>query len=161
MKPHLRKFLVKKYGTTHTVSQNSILGIYLNDLLDKQYRRQNSKISSDSSYEIQVPKSMVERTGFNINPTKMKRFESFVQKLFRSSLEDYIITTCQSPLVIKKGKKDYKQDVINAMKQFLESFGITEDDLKFESLYRDYNREQTRKKGQPQSKLKSSLQKAS
>lgn len=141
MKGYLKKFLTKKYGTHHKVSRHSLLGIHLIELLDKQYKRETSKISEKQSFPFHFEKSVVEKIGFNISSSKMKKFEVFLQKLFRSSLDDYITTSINSNLVIKNENSIYKQDVLNAMKQFLACYDINEDDLKLNSLYRDYSRE--------------------
>ena len=141
MKSYLKKFLTKKYGTHHKVSRNSLLGIHLIELLDKQFKRENVKIKEKESFPFHFEKTVVEKMGFNISAAKMQKFEVFLHKLFRSSLDDYITTTINSDLVIKNYKGEYKQDVLNAMKQFLACYDINEDDLKLNSLYRDYNRE--------------------
>lgn len=141
LKSYLVKFLTKKYGTQHKVSLHSTLGIYLSDLLDKQYRKETKIIKGKSFYPFMVPKTMVEKNGFTICGSKMKRFETFMQKLFLSSLDDYITTTCSSNLVIQRDEKQYKQDVLNAMKQFLACYQVTEDEIKLDSLYRNYKRD--------------------
>lgn len=141
LKSYLCKFLTKKYGTYHKVSINSSLGIYLTDLLDKKYRKDHRVLKTKTAYPFHFPKTIVEKQGFDMSSAKMKKFELFVQKLFRSSLDDYITTSISSGLVIPLEKNQYKQDVKKAMQQFLECFGISEDDIKLESLYRDYSRE--------------------
>jgi hypothetical protein len=141
MKSFLKKFLTKKYGSHHKVSRNSLLGIHLIELLDKQYKRDHVKIKETDSFPFHFEKTVVEKMGFNISSGKMQKFEVFLHKLFRSSLDDYITTSINSDLVIKTNKSLYKQDVLNAMKQFLACYEINEDDLKLNSLYRDYSRE--------------------
>lgn len=142
MKSYLCKFLIKKYGNYHKVSANSSLGIYLSDLLDKHYRKQNHPLSCKSFYPFHFSKTMVEKQGFDMSAAKMKKFELFVQKLFRSSMDDYITTSIASNLVIVKDRNQLnQQNVLKAMQQFLDYFDISEDELKLNSLYRDYSRE--------------------
>ena len=70
----------------------------------------------------------------------MKLFEDFIKQLFRHSLDVYINITIAKGLVVDYGCSMYEQDVMKAMKQFLDMYGITEDELKLDSLYRDYSR---------------------
>lgn len=144
LKKYLCKFLIKKYGTYHKVSIHSSLGIYLTDLLDKQYRKEHQVIKTQTCYPFHFPKTIVEKQGFDMSSLKMKKFELFVHKLFRSSLDDYITTSISSELIIYTDNNSYKQDVKKAMQQFLSCFDISEDDLKLDSLYRDYSREKKR-----------------
>lgn len=141
LKSYLCKFLIKKYGTHHKVSINSSLGIYLTDLLDKQYRKEHRSLKEKNFYPFHFPKSIVEKRGFDMSSAKMKKFEIFMQKLFLSSLDDYITTSMHSNLMVPGETNFYKQDVMKAMKQFLHCYGVTEDEIKLDSLYRNYKRE--------------------
>jgi hypothetical protein len=143
MQLYLQKFLLKKYGSSYKVSYNSLLGMFLLEILDKQYRKEHRKITQTSYYPITIPKSIVERVGFDMPTSKMKRFEEMISKLFRTELESYIKLTISADLCISVDQKVYKQDVMKAIKQFLEYYDVTEDDIKLETLYRDFNRQQT------------------
>lgn len=140
MQPYLVKFLKKKYGESLKVRANGLIGLFLIDMLSKNYIPKKQKILASSYFTVHFPKTIIEKTGFEILPEKMKRFEEFIKKLFRSTLEDYIQISIDSDLVICTDKKLYKQDVLNAMRQFLKVYDISEDEVKLETLYRDYSR---------------------
>lgn len=140
MKSYLVKFLTKKYGPSHKVSQSGLLGSYLTQLLSKDYKPNSLKVSESSFFTISFPKTIIEKHGFMITTEKMKRFEEFLKQLFRHSLDVYINITIAKGLVVDSGNSMYEQDVMKAMKQFLDMYGITEDELKLDSLYRDYSR---------------------
>lgn len=148
MKSYLRKFLQKKYGTNYEVSSNSLLGIFLIEILDKQYRKDHKKIIQKDYYPLIIPKYIVERVGFDMPTSKMKRFEEMLVKLFKTELESYIKLTIESELYVKIDDKKYRQDIMKAIKQYLDYFDITEDELKLESLYRDFNRNKQTNIGQ-------------
>jgi hypothetical protein len=143
LKSYLCKFLEKKYGNHHKVSINSSLGIYLTDLLDKQYRKEHKNLKEKNFYPFHFPKTIIERQGFDMSSAKMKKFEMFLQKLFLSSMDDYITTSMHSNLVVKSENSILKQDVMKAMKQFLKCYDVTEDELKLENLYRNYHRDKS------------------
>jgi len=143
MKPYLRKFLCKKYGETYKVSFYSLLGLFLLEILDKQYRKGDSKIRQKSSYPLIIPKTFVEKVGFDMPPQKMKRFEEMLVRLFKSELEAHVDLTVEFDLYINLNEKKYKLDVMKSIKNFLEFYNINEDDLKLESVYRDYKRNKT------------------
>lgn len=140
LKSYLCKFLKKKYGNYHKVSVRSSLGIYLSDLLDKTYRKEHKVLNTDSFYPFHFPKTIIEKQGFDMSAAKMKKFEMFLQKLFLSSMDDYITATIHNCLVTKKDNSIYKQDVLNAMKQFLNTYEVSEDELKLDNLYKNYYR---------------------
>lgn len=141
MKPYLSKFLLKKYGPTHKVSFYSLLGQFLMEILDKQYRKDKTKVREKSYYPLVVPKTFVEKFGFDMPPRKMKRFEDMLIRLFKNELESHVDITVEYDLYISENDKKYKLDVMKAIKQFLNFYNINEDDLKLESLYRDYKRQ--------------------
>lgn len=142
MKSYLRKFLLKKYGSSYKVSSNSLLGIYLIEILDKQYRKDHKQIRQKNYYPLIIPKSIVERVGFDMPTAKMKRFEVMLSKLFKDELESYIKVTTTLELYVNINDNKYRQDIMKAMKQFLEYYKISEDELKLDSLYRDFSRQQ-------------------
>lgn len=143
VKPYLKKYLLKKYGESFVVSRNSWLGSYLIEMMDKEYRKVNSQIDRESSYELIIPTSIVVRKGFDISTAKMKLLNEMIRKIFVNDLSSYIEVSMCAKLHFKNEKhKSYnKQNAMQAIYQFLEFYGIEEGDLKVESLYRDYQRQ--------------------
>ncbi len=146
------KYLQKKYGDHHIVSRNSWLGTYLIELLDKKYRKTGT-IKDGNFYQIIVPKNIIKEVGFDMAPIKYNKMEQMVEKLFRSDLYSYIEVTIENELLVQVCKSYFKQngdlllhkqDVMKAIRQFLKSYNITEEDLKLESMYRDYGRHMKR-----------------
>lgn len=141
MKPYLRKFLLKKYGSSYKVKHHSLLGTFLIEILDRQYRKGDHKIRQKAYYPFHIPKTIVERVGFDMPPQKMKRFEDMLFWLFKDELESWVDVSIAANLYIDINDKKYKLSVMKAISQFLEFYDIREDDLKLESAYRDYKRQ--------------------
>lgn len=139
VKNYLKKYLTKKFGDSYRVNRTDWVGKYLIDLLDKQYRRKGT-IKEDAFYKIEVPSSVVKEVGFDMSVTKMRHFESMIDKVFRSELETFIDVSISSNLYFNVNSKFHKLSVMKAMQQFLETFEISEDDIKLESLYRNFAR---------------------
>jgi|GEM_PF-5379025 len=142
LKPYLKKFLIKKYGTNYTVSTNSWLGKYIIELMDKEYRRGNVKFDKKNCYQLVIPASVVSRIGFDISPTKIRMLESMIQKVFNSELYSYIDVTLGSNLFFYNEEHNSynKQKINRAILQFLKVHEIFENEIEPESIYRDYSR---------------------
>ena len=77
----------------------------------------------------------------SLNTWDLGKYYAILPQKPNFNLDDYITASINSNLVIKTYSGLYKQDVLNAMKQFLACYDISEADLKVNSLYRDYSRE--------------------
>jgi hypothetical protein len=144
MKSYLRKYLQKKYGDTHVVSRRSWLGRYFIDLLDKQYRKTKVDFEKEDYYQVIVPASIVKEVGFDLSNTKVKSLGDMIHKVFINDLYSYIEVSVGSKLSFKNEQfESYnKQNVFQAIIQFLDYYDIGDDEIKVESLYRNYSREQ-------------------
>jgi len=140
IKSYLKKYLIKKYGTSYKISSNSLLGIFLIEILDKQYRKEHRQIKEKNYYPIIIPKVIVEKVGFDFPTSKMRRFELMIKQLFRNELDSHVDIAINAELYVNINDKKYKLDVMKAIKQYLEFYDITEDELRLDSLYRDYKR---------------------
>ena len=142
LKPYLTKYLQKKYGNSHTVSRVSWLGKYVIDILDKQYRKKTMPFKNTSFYRLDVPLSIIKESGFDISIVKLKNLEEMIEKVFRNDLYSYIEVSVSSDLKFYNEvyQSDNKQNKMKAIAQFLKFYGINEDELSIDSLYRDFNR---------------------
>lgn len=146
LKPYIVKFLEKRYGKKHLVSRNSLIGMYLIELLNKDYNKRGS-IEEGSYYTIIVPSSIVARVGFDFPAVKYEKLASYFEKLFRNSLFEYVNMSIENDLKLvpeHDRKKIRNQNAKEAIKQFLSTYEICEDELKFETMYRTYYREVNR-----------------
>ena len=150
---YLKKFLVKQYGCNLIVNRNSLLGLYIINLLDNNYTKKGT-IKNGFAYKITIPKTIINEVGFNLPPGKFNSLESWLDKLFRSHVFNYIEITIDNELLVNLNSPVYhyerkhginKQDVIKAITQFFNSYDIKEEDFKFETMYRQFMRYQEKK----------------
>lgn len=134
---HVRKYLIGRYGETHTMSKTSLLGTILFHLLDKDCPKASVKIADfDSRYDILIPNRYSNQRGYHIGTKKRQYLALCLERIF---FEDLL----QS---IELASKKYETKPIQAMRDFLNLYEITEMDVNFESIYRKYQREKSSKK---------------
>jgi len=147
LKPYLYKFLIKKYGTEFEADHKSSLGVFIKELIDNEYRKEGY-IKSGDLFPITIPKVMVEKVGFSFPPSKFYVFENWVNRLFQEQLFEYVRITIENKLFKEVYARQRKVDdaenrrhgTLKIISQFLRSYDITEDDLKRDSIYREYTR---------------------
>lgn len=146
LKSYLRKYLEKKYGNVHEVTRKSWLGQYVIDILDTTYRKNGISLNYDNTYCLAISHRVIQRHGFEISPEKLKKFETMIEKVFRSELFTYAELSVANNLTYENNGKVSKQFVNKSFEQSFKHYGITESDLKLETLYRDYLRFKEEKK---------------
>lgn len=146
LKPHLKKYLVKKYGDSHVVSRHSWLGRYIIDLLDKNYRKNKANIEKGEFYTFVVPASIIQQIGFDVSPAKYNDLAIMINKVFLNDLYSYIDVSIAAELKFHNPDHDSinKQNRMRAISQFLLHYGITEDEVAVSSIYRAFDRETKR-----------------
>lgn len=142
LKPYLTKYLVQKYGNTHTVSRNSWLGNYVIELLTKQYRKHKAIQKTETYFTIEIPLTIMKESGFDISTDKLRRLEIMIDKVFRNDLDSYIAVSigCELKYYNEQFSSLNKQNVVKAIEQFLGFYNITEDELSPDTIYRDFYR---------------------
>ena len=143
VKEYLRKYLNQKYGPMHAVSKTSWLGMYIVDLLDKDYRRSKVNLNNESFYTVSVPLSIVKEVGFDICGMKLKNLSKMIHKIFLNDLYGYIEVSMGNNLKFynEAHKTLNKQNVMRAIGQFLKFYSISEDEISVDSIYRNYYRD--------------------
>lgn len=136
-KVHVKKYLIGRYGPYHTMSKKSLLGTILFHLLDKKCPKANIQMDDmKQRYDIQVPEFYFNSRGFEIGYKKKQYLAICFEKIF---FEDMM----QS---VELAASEYNTKPIEAMRRFLKKYDITEIDVNFDSLYRQYQREKKPKK---------------
>ena len=130
VKNYVKKYLIKKYGTTHTVSKKTFLGLLLLELINDKVEKPERKFEELDSYDISIPEYYFNTKGFTINSDKAKFLGLCLEKLF---FEDYYAFV---DLELAKGKLD----ACKSVKLFYRLYDLHEHELKFETMYRKYQR---------------------
>ncbi len=143
LKSFLKKYLTHKYGEEHDISRRTWFGRYIIDILDKNYKKSNVDIKKDSFYPVHVSSCIIKEVGFDISATKLKLLSEMIYKVFLNDLYSYIEVSIGNNLSFfnEKHESINKQNVLQAISQFLKFYDINESELSPDSVYRNFYRE--------------------
>lgn len=130
VKKHVKKYLIKKYGEVHTVTKKTFLGLLLLELINDKVEPSDRQFVNFEKYELNIPEFYFNKKGFNIDKNKARFLGNCLEKLFLEDFHTFI------DLELIKGKTN----AMKSIKLFLLFYNISENDLKLESLYRNYQR---------------------
>jgi len=136
VKRHIKKYLQKKYGkTVMDVSRNDAIGYLVIAMLNRTPDQPVQKIEMDDIYPIRISESKYTKNGLYIGKEQMSLFNKMIDKMFREELYHYIIMSYEN----------CDQKYSYALQDFLNYYGITEDDINSESLLKDFKRRKKQK----------------
>lgn len=129
---HVYKFLVKRCGTDRIVAtRKSFIGSLLISLhsrdMDVKKPRRNEYTRL---FHIEVPFHLYEKAGVYITNYKAALFNSMVDQIFR---EEIFVHT-----IIRKHQDE--ELYLRTIRNLLDAYDITEEDIKLDTLYRDFKR---------------------
>lgn len=135
-KVHIKKYLTARYGESHTMSKRSLIGTLLFHILDKETPRAQVELADyKCKYDILIPQYYFNSRGHSIGWKKKHYLSVCFEKIF---YEDML-------LFIELAKSEMKVKPIDAIRSFLKKYNITENDVNFDSIYRQYQREKKTK----------------
>jgi len=136
VKPHVKKYLCVRYGTQHTMSKKSLIGTLLFHILDKQTPKAEKDLADyKEKYSILIPEYYFKSRGHSIGWKKKQYLAICFEKIF---FEDMM-------LFINLAKATGTIKPIEAMRRFLKQYDINENDVNFDSVYRQYQRKKKSK----------------
>jgi hypothetical protein len=137
VKQYIKKYLHTRYGEKHTLSKRSLFGILLFHILDKKCPKPDYNYKDyPEKYEIMISEYYFKSNGFNIGHKKKLYLALCFEKIFYEDLM----------LFIDIVSTDLKVKPIAAIRMFLKKYGITDLDVDFDTIYRQYQREKKSKK---------------
>jgi hypothetical protein len=129
---HVHKYLITKYGKgPFTATRRSVVGSVILSMLSK-----NNDIRHDKNrYNSKVFSAIIKedhylRNGVYIDYRTSKIFNDIVDKMFKEELYCHVIIN----------KFTHKSQYLDCIRNFLKVYDITEEDLKLESVYKDFKR---------------------
>lgn len=128
---HVYKFLVARYGTDHIVaSRRTFVGNLVLSLHSRNndYRRKSTGFSK--IFKVTVSESFYEKLGMHITPENAMLFNQQVDSVFREEL------FCHAIINNTTDKKKF----LKSIRSFLDVYDISEDDIKLDTLYRNFKR---------------------
>ena len=126
---HVLKYLVKRYGSAHIATKKTLLGSLVLIALEKTYVKPDTRVENYFHYSVLIPEYYINVIGHSLPRNTQQHLGECCTKLFNMAMFEYVDNE------VWTGKK-----ALPTLKRFLNRYGITEDDMKFESLYRAYQR---------------------
>lgn len=142
--PHVRKYLIHKFGDSYEVSQLDLLGMMIIPLLSKPLKvcRIEKKSLTDSNkstlYTVSISYEYFERQGFYLEVDQLKLIGRACDKYFREMLFAHVSVNSRTQ------PKQRMKSIID----FCEAHGISVEDIDPRTLYRNFYR---KKEGEPAS----------
>lgn len=128
---HVYKYLHKCCGATHiTATRNTAIGSMALSLLGRNYDVKPNKKKFTKIFQVTISEHYYEKTGMHISRLNAQLFNDQADKNFREEMYRHLLM--HHHLEHKK--------FIKSMRKYLDFYDITEDDIKVESLYRDFKR---------------------
>ena len=131
---HVRKFLIRNFGSAHVATKTTLLGMLTLHALDKTFEKQDKEMPRHYTYTVLVPEYYLNKCGHTLPLNTQHHLSEVCTRIFNMSLNEHL------DLMAHEGKKVYP-----ALRSFLSRYDITEDDMKVESLYKAYQRHCDRK----------------
>lgn len=128
---HVYKFLKTRCGSDHIVAtRNTVFGSLILSLLNRNADVKSKKAGYTKIFKTTITEDSYQRVGMYISAENAQLFNDQVDKMFREELFFHV--------VINKGidSRMYLQSI----RTFLQVYDITEDDLKIDTIYRDFKR---------------------
>lgn len=130
VKLHVKKYLIKRYGKVHQLSKKTFIGLFLLQLLEKKIDKPEKELDKNNFYQINVPEYYFNTKGYSIDHQKLKFLGICLEKLFVEDLYSFIDNE------LMKGEMNAKK----SMKLFFSIYDLSENELKLDSMYRNYQR---------------------
>lgn len=127
VKKHVKKYLVARYGETHKISKKSFIGLFLLNLLEKKHEKPDWFESEP--YVVEVPEYYFNTKGHSVNRNHLRSLGVVLEKIFMDDFYDFV------DLELRRGN-----NAMQSVKLFLNIYSISENELKLESMYRNYQR---------------------
>lgn len=130
VKAYVKKYLVKRYGSVHTITKKSFIGLFLLELLQRKVEPPFKDFKGKSSYDINVPEFYFNKKGYAVDHIKLKFLGICLEKMFFEDFYHFVDTEIRTKQLNAR----------KSVKLFLAIYEIEEDEIKLESLYRSYQR---------------------
>ena len=134
------KFLTRHLGAGYKLSNNDLYGRFLFGLLrqprtDKQYEDYLDRYSAEFPVRI-VPYLVADRACKNCSPLTVVHFNNFAEEIFFKEFHDFVQFRVE----------EMGTEAKLAILRFSEKFDLSEDDIKFETLKKNWHRYMKREK---------------
>ncbi|MBT0607629.1 hypothetical protein [Aequorivita echinoideorum] len=128
---HVYKYLKTRCGTDHIkASRATFMGSVILSLLGRNQDVRPQKNDFRKIFKVDISESYYEKNGMHITPATAQLFNAQIDKMFREELYAHMI------IVKSLDKKLF----LKSMRTLLDVYQIDEEDIKMDTLYRDFKR---------------------
>ncbi|TXK73937.1 hypothetical protein [Mesonia sp. HuA40] len=130
---HVYKYLVKRCGSdTITANRNTFIGCLITTLHSRNndLRKKQSVKKYTKTFNIVVPYHLYGKNGVYITEVNAQLFNTMIDRMFREEIYAHIMICNITNQTM----------FLKSLKSFLEIYEISEEDIKLETLYRDFKR---------------------
>lgn len=129
---YLLKYLEFKYGQNYQAKESDWFGLLIISNLEKKRSKYYSfkRPEGNNLFQITVGISKAEKSGYAFHPGMLRKIAKAVDVHFRQELYLHAVANFINQDI------PYKQSLQN----LLDSYGISEDDLEYDSIRKDFNR---------------------
>jgi hypothetical protein len=129
VKAHVYKYLQAKVGEKLVVTNTNFFGATVLDILSKQYSDYSS-VSDEITFPVEISFRYMRTHGIYIDKRIVRKFNNRFDDMFREEMRSHVSISLQQNNIPKD----------KSLRQFLFSYNIDEDDIKFETLKKDLGR---------------------
>lgn len=129
VKLHVYKYLQSKVGEKLVLTKNNFFGSTVIDIFKRTYSVYES-VSNEYTFPVEVSTRYMEKNGIFLDDKSLRKFNSRFDDMFREEMRSYVYMSSESNGLKKE----------SALRQFLFHYNISEDDIKFETLVKDLQR---------------------
>ncbi len=137
VKSYIKKYLETQYGADYKVNISDSFGILILNVLHKKtsyYNYKREKDNREESFPIHISLSNFEKYGCGITDMQLYLIHKSIDYDFRMSMFQAAVINHR-----KFGIR-YKESI----ESFLDSFNISEDELSYSTIRKDFNRKKTK-----------------
>ena len=127
--PHVKKFLIYNFGEEYKYSQCNFLGAVITGVFSKGFRKQ-TKCTSDITYPIYFHKATLKNAGKRILWDDLIYLNKALDTFFRQNVFTYL----------DMHRKLENGNLKQKMYEFLLEMDITDEDISYDTLFRNYQR---------------------
>lgn len=137
VEPHVYKFLVKRVGSNiYVATRKESLGNIIISSLGNNADVKHTKIPNKFTklFHVIIKDHIYLRNSVSLGVMRGQIFNNTIDLLFREELFHYMVINTSHE----------KGSYLESMRNFLSCHDITEDDIKYETLYREFNRKKSK-----------------
>lgn len=130
VKSYIYKYLACRYGMNFTYTKISALAPIIRNTLSKNFNRELKSFTTSNFYKIELTPFYINKYGVFFDSKTLYQFNRDVDLMFREELFQFM----------NFNKEFYNISYRTSLRDYFKKFKIYENDLKIETILRDFTR---------------------